>query len=169
MSEINPPADDDVFSAYLDGELTPVERAAFEARLAADEGARAELDEVAEVRTLVRGLGAAESPAGFVDELLAVGAADELAASEDAEPGTVTPVADLTADRTRRRGRSRFAALAVGAAAAVALVVAVAVPQRSANRPALATEVRVHQAGAAASGDPVSGLAPLTTPLRFGR
>jgi len=27
----------------------------------------------------------------------------------------------------------------------------------------------VHQAGAAASGDPVSGLAPLATPLRFGR
>ena len=165
MSEVDVP-DDDVFSAYLDGELAPVERAAFEARLAADPGAQAELDEVAEVRTLVRGLGAVTPPAGFVDELLAIGAADD---AEAAEPGTTAPAVDLAAARIHRRGRSRFAALAVGAAAAVALVVAVALPERSSNRPALATEVRVHQAGAAASGDPVSGLAPLATPLRFGR
>jgi anti-sigma factor RsiW len=168
VSEVDVPDDDDVFSAYLDGELAPVERAAFEARLAADAGAQAELDEIAEVRTLVRGLGAVTPPAGFVDELLAVGAA-EGAEDADAELGSVAPAVDLAAARTHRRGRSRFAALAVGAAAAVALVVAVALPERSSNRPALATEVRVHQAGAAASGDPVSGLAPLATPLRFGR
>jgi anti-sigma factor RsiW len=169
VSGLDRPADDDVFSAYLDGELAPVERAAFEARLAADADARAELDDVAEVRTLVRGLGAVAPPAGFVDELLAIGAAEAAEEDTDDEPGTVAPAADLAAARTHRRGRSRFAALAVGAAAAVALVVAVVVPKQSSNRPALATEVRVHQAGAAASGDPVSGLAPLATPLRFGR
>ena len=96
------------------------------------------------MRTLVRGLGAVTPPAGFVEELLAIGAADD---AEDAEPGTTAPAVDLAAVRTHRRGRSRFAALAVGAAAAVALVVAVALPERSSNRPALATEVRVHQAG----------------------
>ena len=71
--------DDDVFSAYLDGELTPVERAAFEARVVADGAARAELDEVAEVRSLVRDLGSVAMPTGFVDELLATGAAEPFA------------------------------------------------------------------------------------------
>ncbi len=156
---------DDVFSAYLDQELSPVERAAFEARLAADPDARDDLAEVAEVRTLVRELAAPELPAGFVDELLAAGARDEAAAvtGEDA------PVLDLDTARTHRRGRARFAAIAGTAAAAVALVVAVAMPAQTSARPALATDVRVHQAGAAAAGDPVSGLAPLATPLRFGR
>jgi len=159
--------DDGVFSAYLDGELTPVERAAFEARLAADADARVELDEVSEVRTLVRGLGAAAPPAGFLDDLLAAGDAD--AAATGADDYTTAPVLDLDAHRTRRRGRARFAAAAVTVAAAVAIVVAVAVPSQTSAKPALATDVRVHQAGAAASGDPVSGLAPLATPLRFGR
>ena len=76
---------------------------------------------------------------------------------------------DLDAARTRRKGRARFAAIAGTAAAVVALVVAVAMPAQTAANPALATDVRVHQAGAAASGDPVSGLAPLATPLRFGK
>ena len=162
MSELDR---DDVVSAYLDGELTPVERAAFEARLAADADARAEVDDVAEVRTLVRGLPLPSMPAGFVDELLATGTADDAAA----ETGDAAPVLDLDTARTRRSGRARFAAYAGAAAAAVALVVAVAMPAQTSAKPALATDVRVHQAGAAASGDPVSGLAPLATPLRFGR
>jgi hypothetical protein len=78
-------------------------------------------------------------------------------------------VLDLDAARTRRKGRARFAAIAGSVAAGVALVVAVAMPAQSSARPALATDVRVHQAGAAAAGDPVSGLAPLATPLRFGK
>ena len=55
-----------------------------------------------------------------------------------------------TPARTHRRGRARFAAIAGTAAAAVALVVAVAVPAQTSAKPALATDVRVHQAGAAA-------------------
>jgi anti-sigma factor RsiW len=168
---VNEPRDvtgGDVVSAYLDGELAPVELAAFEARLAADEGARTELADLAEVRTLVRELGPVDPPAGFVEELLAAGAADARAESEAAS-SAAAPVVPLEAERARRRSRTRFAALAAGAAAAVAFVVAVVVPGQHTVRPALATEVRVHQAGSAAAGDPVSGLAPLATPLRFGR
>lgn len=157
---------DDAFSAYLDDELTPVERAAFEARLAADADARAEVDGIAEVRSLVRGLGAVELPAGLIDELIVAGSAEGLGGDDDAQ---AAPVVDLDSARQRRRGPARFAAVAGGVAAAVALVVAVVVPNQAVARPALATEVRVHQAGSAASGDPVSGLAPLTTPLRLGR
>jgi anti-sigma factor RsiW len=161
--------DDDVISAYLDGELTPVQRAAFEARLAADADTRAGLDDVAEVRALVRGLDAPELPAGFVDEVLAGGAAEDAAIDVATGADASASVLDLDAARTRRTGRSRFAVIAGTAAAAVALVVAVAMPAQNSANPALATDVRVHQAGAAASGDPVSGLAPLAGPLRFGK
>ena len=141
-------------------------RAAFEARLAADPDTRTELDDVAEVRTLLRGLDAPAMPAGFVDDLIAAGAAEDATADGAT---TAAPVLDLDAARTRRKGRARFAAIAGSVAAGVALVVAVAMPAQSSARPALATDVRVHQAGAAAAGDPVSGLAPLATPLRFGK
>ena len=120
------------------------------------------------MRTLVRNLAAPVPPAGFVDDLLAAGRADDQAM---ADPGhdTRAAVVDLDAHRAQRRGRMRFAAGIAAAAAAVALIVAVALPSRTSTNPALATDVRVHQAGVAASGDPVSGLAPLATPLRFGR
>lgn len=158
---------DDVLSAFLDDELAPDERARLVSRLDAEPELRTQLDEIAEVRTLVRGLAPPIAPAGFVDELLATTDPEADAAGEaDGAPATV---ADLDATRARHRGRSRAAALVAAAAAVAALVVAVAVPDRSAARPALATDVRVHQAGAAANGDPVSGLAPLAAPIRFGR
>ncbi len=53
-------------------------------------------------------------------------------------------------------------------AAAAAVLLAVVVPNAGGTHPALATDLRVHQAGSAATGDPVSGLAPLATPLGLG-
>ena len=120
------------------------------------------------MRTLVRNLASPVPPAGFLDDLIAVGRADDQATA-DADHDPPAAVADLDAHRAQRRGRMRFAAGIAAAAAAVALIVAVAVPSQTSTTPALATDVRVHQAGVAASGDPVSGLAPLATPLRFGR
>lgn len=158
---------DDV-SAYLDGELDPVERSSFTAALDQDPSLRTELDEVREVRDLVRGLDAPAMPDDLVDRLLAAGAADADAATSVA--GDAAPVVAIGAARSsRRRGWTRFAAAAVGVAAGVAVVAAVALPGPERGAPALATQVRVHQAGTAASGDPVSGLAPLTGPVRFGR
>jgi anti-sigma factor RsiW len=157
---------DDV-SAYLDDELAPDERAAFRAALEQREELRVELDEVGEVRALVRDLDPPAMPDGFIDRLLAAGAADADAAVDLVAPPA--PVVDLDAARTRRRGWTRFAAAAVGVAAAGAIVLAVALPGPDRSAPALATQVRVHQAATAASGDPVSGLAPLAGPVRFGR
>lgn len=158
---------DDV-SAYLDGELDAVERASFVAALEHDPTLRTELDETREVRDLVRGLDAPTMPEGLVDRLLAAGAADADAA-DDATADRAPVVALGSARSSRRRGWTRFAAAAVGVAAGVAVVAAVALPGPDRGAPALATQVRVHQAGTAASGDPVSGLAPLTGPVRFGR
>jgi anti-sigma factor RsiW len=161
--DVSDDMDDDVFSAYLDGELGPDGRTGFEARLEADPRARRELDAISEVRTLVRGLAPPVAPAGFIDDLLA-------ASDPDADAsGPTAPVTDLAAARATRRRPARFAAIVASVAAAVALLLAAALPDRGASNPALATNVRVHQAGTAAGGDPVSGLAPLATPLRFGR
>lgn len=158
---------DDV-SAYLDGELDASERASFTAALDEDVALRTELDEISEVRDLVRGLDPPALPDGFIDRLLAAGAADAEAATDTA--ADPAPVVHLDAARSnRRRGWTRFAAAAVGVAAGVAIVAAVALPGPQSSSPALATQVRVHQAGTAASGDPVSGLAPLAGPVRFGR
>ncbi len=146
-------ANDERLSAWLDGELAEDDRAIVAAALDADPDWRVALAELDETRLLVRSLVMQEPPAGFLTWLLE-------------EP--IAPVVDLDAVRKRRLAR-RVTAAAAGIAAAAAMVIAVVVPGVSRVQPALATDVRVHQAGVAASGDPVSGLAPLAHPLRFGR
>ena len=146
-------ANDERLSAWLDDELAEDDRAMVAAALDADPDWRAALAELDETRTLVRSLAMQEPPAGFLAGLL---------------EESIAPVVDLDAVRKRRVAR-RVTAAAAGIAAAAAVLIALVVPGVSRVQPALATDVRVHQAGVAASGDPVSGLAPLAHPLRFGR
>ena len=143
----------ELLSAWLDGELTREERATVESAVLTDPELALELDRLRETRGLVRDLARHEPPAGFLASLL-----DE----------PVSSVTDLDAVR-RRRGARRYTAAAAGLAAAAAVAIAFVVPNPSRVAPTLATNVRVHQAGVAASGDPVSGLAPLASPMRFGR
>ena len=146
-------ANDERLSAWLDGELAEDDRAIVAAAFDADPDWRAALAELDETRTLVRSLAMKEPPTGFLAWLLE-------------EP--IAPVVDLDAVRQQRVARRLTAAVA-GIAAVAAVVIAVVVPGVTRVQPALATDVRVHQAGVAASGDPVSGLAPLAHPPRFGR
>lgn len=150
------PFDDARASAYLDDELDATERREVAALIDADREWARGLDELARTRTLVRGLAVVEPPAGFLESLV----------TKDAAP-TAATVTDL--DTVRHRRRRRATGAFAGIAAAAALLVAVVVPGVAQTRPALATDVRVHQAGVAASSDPVSGLAPLGTSMRFGR
>lgn len=152
----DPLFDDGRASAYLDAELDATERREIAARIEADPAWARGLDELAQTRTLVRGLAMVEPPAGFLESLVI----------NDVAPTGAT-VTDLDAARHRRRHRATGAF--AGIAAAAALLVAVVVPGVARTHPALATDVRVHQAGVAASSDPVSGLAPLGTSMRFGR
>lgn len=140
-------SDESMVSAFLDGELTAADRDAFEAARAADPAVAAEVAAIDEVRSLVRGLAPPVPPAGFLDSLLDDAGAD----------ATVVPLAP--------RRRHRLAAGLAGAAAAAAVLLAIVVPGAGRTEPPLATDVRIHQAGSAATGDPVSGLAPLATPL----
>ena len=145
--------DDDRASAWLDDELDVGERGAVAALIATDPQWALDVGELAQARTLVRGLEMAEPPAGFLESLIPNATAPDAA------------VIDLDAARMRRRATRSFAA----AAAAAAVLIAVVVPGVTRTRPALATDVRVHQAGVSASSDPVSGLAPLGTSLKLGR
>ena len=151
-------ADDPRLSAWLDDELAPTERREVDELLASEPAWAEARDDTASVRTLVRDLAPADPPAGFLESLLVPEVAD---ATGDAT------VRDLDAAR-RRRSRRSTAAFAVAAVAAAALI-AVVVPNVTRARPALATDVRVHQAGVSASSDPVSGLAPLGASLRLGK
>lgn len=157
-----PEMDDELLSAWLDGELSDDQHAALGAVLEGDPAHRAALAELDQTRALVRRMPMQEPPAGFRASLLE-------------EP--ITSVTHLDAARARRRpdpladrhGARRVTAAVAGIAAVAAVVIAVVVPGVTRVQPALATDVRVHQAGVAASGDPVSGLAPLAHPPRFGR
>ena len=149
-------ADDPRLSAWLDDELGAGDRRDVDELFAADPEWAAARDDTASVRTLLRDLAPAEPPEGFLESLLAPDA-----------PVADQGVADLDAAR-RRRSRRSTAAFAVAAVAAAALI-AVVVPNVTRARPALATDVRVHQAGVSSSSDPVSGLAPLGASLRLGK
>ncbi|MGE3856200.1 MAG: anti-sigma factor, partial [Dehalococcoidia bacterium] len=52
-------------SAYLDDELTPADRAAFEAELATSEAAREQLDDLRLVRSVLGGVGLVRAPRSF--------------------------------------------------------------------------------------------------------
>lgn len=123
-------------SALLDGELSSDEQAQVEAWLAADPSARAELDELASVRSLLRGLPPVEPPSGFYERLLAdpsmltasldhpAGPASSKTDLAMAEPAPVVSLAAARHHRSRRRSVVLGAVVAV--AAAVALVIGLA-------------------------------------------
>ena len=57
--------DYELLSAYLDGALTPAERAALETRLQADDGLRQELEALRQTVSLVGSVAAMKAPRNF--------------------------------------------------------------------------------------------------------
>ena len=153
--------DDDRLSAWLDGTLDPTSAAELAAACTSDPHWARARDELAEVRTLVRALEVTEPPPGFLESLVVT--------REITEHGpTISDVpSDIEVARRRRHRRASSGVAALAAAAAVAI--AFMVPSLGHVKPALATDIRVHQAGVASSGDPISGLAPLGTGMKFGK
>jgi anti-sigma factor RsiW len=133
---------DDMLSAYLDGELTDEERAAVEARLAESPEWRAQLAEIDEVRHLVRGMPVRNAPPG----VLQPPAVDPRAPA--AGTATVSPL--------RRHWRP---VAAVAAVAAVLVAIVVVTPHRATTHPSVAALANEHAARASEGGDPVTGLA----------
>jgi len=159
----------EALGAYLDDELDDRERAEIETQLAQSDALRAELRAIEEVRNAVRALPIREAPTSFLDSVLGAGAGEETPAAES------VPSVDELAGRRRAGKQSRswraMSALA-GAAAASIVILAALFPSESTVRTPLASMVRAHAAGASgASGgaDPVSVLAPVAQPVKFGR
>jgi anti-sigma factor RsiW len=143
-----PRADDELLSAYLDGEVTADERGAVDAALARSAERRAALAGLGEAREAVRALGQPELPAGFLDGV-------ERAVAADRPPSVV---AGAAAHGSRSR---RGLAWLAGGVAAAALVAAFVIPPTDHVDPAVSARVDTHAARASVSDDPVSELAPV--------
>jgi anti-sigma factor RsiW len=138
---------DDALSAYLDDELAPAARREVETHLGACGDCRAELEEVAAARRAIRILPVHAAPRPLLD----TGSFGETLRL----PGVVRPIAP------RRRAAW---ALAAAVAAAVALVL----PREPEVAPSLPSLADSHAARASITGDPLSHLAPIAVPVRFG-
>lgn len=161
MSGDRPAPPEDALSAYVDGELDADGRRVVEEALAASAGLRDVLAEVAEARTLVRGLAWPSPPPGFWDRVAAA-----VAAHDDA--GGAQPPAPVVGMAPRRARVGARTLLAAGAAAAVALVAGVAlVPERPTGEvaPAVPAMVDAHATLASVDADPISRLAPIGIPM----
>jgi anti-sigma factor RsiW len=142
---------DDVLSAYLDDELAPAARHEVEAHLAGCAGCRAELDDVAAARRAIRVLPVHPAPrplvgAGPLDGAWWPGGAP----APGSGPG----------------GRRRRFVWALAAAAAA--VIALLLPRDPEVAPSLPSLADSHAATASVTGDPLTQLAPIAVPVRFG-
>lgn len=164
--------DEDLLSAYLDGECTDAERAWVEEQLATSAETRAVLDDVRAAREAVRALPPRDAPPEFWARMLATdddtadgGDGDGALAAVAADPGA--PV-DLAAARRRRRPGRIVAALA-GAAAAAVIAAVVLVPGPESVSPPVATFTEAHAVRSSLQDDAVSTLAPLALRAGFPR
>jgi len=143
----------DTLSAFLDDELAPAARHESEVHLAACAACRAELEEVAAARRAIRIMPVHVAPRPLV-------AADGSGAPIEA-PGPLWPPASRPAP-----GRRRRAVWAV--AAAVAAAIAILLPRDPDVAPSLPSLADTHAARASITGDPLTQLAPIAVPVRFG-
>ncbi len=110
---------DELLSAYLDGEVTPEERAAVERRLEQSPGMRETLEELSEVGDLIRKLPRAKAPVDLSERVVAaIGA---------------KPLASGSAAATQRRLWRSWPLLAAGTVLAAGIAVVVLLPNQQAN------------------------------------
>jgi anti-sigma factor RsiW len=140
----------DGLSAYLDDELAPAARREAEAHLAACPTCRAELDEVGAARRAIRIMPVHATPRPLVE----------------ADRGGVLLPPTVTTDKLRRAPSRRRALWAV--VAAVAAAVAFLLPRDPEVAPSLPSLADSHAARASITGDPLTQLAPIAVPVRFG-
>ena len=129
---------EEALSAYLDDELSPAARGDADAHLRICADCRDELETIGAVRAAVRGLPIHLRPPRFGDDL-----------------------ASYRSPAGRRPGL--WAAAAVAAA-----VLAFLLPRDPGVAPALPSLAHSHAARASVTGDPLTQLAPIAVPVRFG-
>ncbi len=120
---------DELLSAYLDGEVSPEDRERVESWLAADSAARQQLDELRALSTAVQALPQHQLEVGFSEEVLRQAEREMLtgrAAAAKPQPASVEPVSvriERGAGELWQRLTRPLAWAAMAAAAALALMV----------------------------------------------
>ena len=139
---------DDALSAFLDDELAPAARHEAEAHLATCADCRAELEEVGAARRAIR--------------IMPVHAARRPLVGDDPFGADAGPIGAVRPAPSRRR-RAVWAL-----AAAVAAAIALLLPRDPEVAPSLPSLADTHAARASITGDPLTQLAPIAVPVRFG-
>ena len=154
---------EDLLSAYVDGEVTDDERALVEAQLAESASTRALLAEIEAARDAVRALPMRDAPPEFWARVLD-GTGLE---ADDVIVDAPAPVVPLESRRASRL--PRWVAVAGGAAAAAVIAAVVLVPGPKEVDPPVASFTEAHAVRNSLDSDAVSSLAPVALQAGFRR
>ncbi len=154
---------EDLLSAYVDGEVTDEERALVEAHLAESSSTRALLAEIEAARDAVRALPMRDAPPEFWARILDGTGLD----ADDVIADAPAPVVALESRRESRL--PRWVAVAGGAAAAAVSAAVVLVPGPKQVDPPVASFTEAHAVRNSLDADAVSSLAPVALQAGFHR
>ena len=158
------PWNEDLLSAYVDGEVTDEERALVEAQLAESSSTRALLAEIEAARDAVRALPLRDAPPEFWARIL-----DGTGLDADDVIGDA-PAAPVISLESRRESRlPRWVAVAGGAAVAAVIAAVVLVPGPKQVDPPVASVTEAHAVRNSLDSDAVSSLAPVALQAGFHR
>ncbi|GMU78603.1 MAG: hypothetical protein AMXMBFR46_13980 [Acidimicrobiia bacterium] len=165
---------EDLLSAYLDGECTDEERAWVDVQLSASAGARAVLDDVRVARDAVRSLPLRDAPPEFWARLLdpdgtGIPPVPVLADASGRHAEVAAGRGDELAARRAPHRPGRWVAAIGGAAAAAVIAALVLVPEPKSVDPPVGAFTDAHAVRASLQDDAVSSLAPLAVQVRTRR
>jgi len=158
---------EDLLSAYVDGEVTDEQRALVEARLAESPSTRALLGEIEAARDAVRALPMRDAPPEFWTRMLDGTGLDAGDVADRAIADAPAPVVALESRRTSRL--PRWVAIAGGAAAAAVIAAVLFVPGPKQVDPPVASFTDAHAVRSSLNADAVSSLAPVALRAGFHR
>ena len=159
---------EELLSAYADGEVTDEQRALVEARLAESSSLRAILTEIEAARDAVRSLPQRDAPPEFWARILdGTGLDADAVAAGTADAPPSAPVVSLGSRRASRL--PRWVAVAGGAAAAAVIAAIVLVPSPQQVDPPVASFADAHAVRNSLDSDTVSSLAPVALQAGFQR
>ncbi|QDT52282.1 hypothetical protein Pan44_02910 [Caulifigura coniformis] len=143
---------DELLSAYLDGEVSPEERAAVERRLEQSPGLRETLDELSEVGDLIRGLPRARAPVDLPERVVAAIAPKPLVRNVETK---------------RRRLFGMWPVMAAGSVLAAGVAIVVLLPGEVAKGRRVVTGDELVNSGGVPEGFAITP-APVVPPVELG-
>jgi len=158
---------EELLSAYVDGEVTDDQRALVEARLAESTSTRELLAEIEAARDAVRALPMRDAPPEFWARILDGTGLDATDLTDAAVAGARAPLVSLESRRSSRL--PRWVAVAGGAAAAAVIAAVLLVPGQKQVDPPVASFTDAHAVRNSLDSDAVSSLAPVALAAGFHR